>query len=892
MKLYKIFKSFSLLIVFLFVSNTSYGQSIDSLVSQLGAAGSSQQEEIMRMLDQNGTLEQDRLVDTPQNLTQGQLTQVLMKPEPSKEVELGIQKYGYNIFSGVSQPFSSIITVPSNYLIGIGDEIEILFLGSENKKANLTVNREGTIFVPDIGPISIAGLTFSQAKELLQTRIKNQKIGVDASITMGKLRPIQIFITGDASNPGAYLVNSLSTLTNALFVSGGIKEIGSLRKIEVKRNGIVVSRFDLYKFLMNGDNSSDIRLEPGDVIFIPPVGQRVTVKGEVVREAIYELIGGESLDTVISYAGGLLPSTDKSRVELRRFSDSNIELFNIDLLDLDQSKFKITNGDDIKFSPILEEMQNFVYLEGYVRRPGYIQWKESMTVSDVISIDKDIINQTDLRYAILVSESFPLGELSFRPFNLSNALQNKKSEEDLKLNPRDTILLFSSRLNEDDECSFLSASLNQSCIAIQETIEMELEANKEEIENEEAPDQNLEDSVGEDDSYENLLAVIMDAYDLELTDAITLDERIRENNEQEKKLEVGRMGNRNLILSPFIAIHKEQTSGFGERKILEIQGAVKFPGTYPADGSQSVKDIINAAGGFITSSFRGKAEVISKTVDVTGEVIFVQEEIDLINDLQRKIGPETELNIKQIKKNEYYVEITGEVRFPGKYAIANDETISSLIERAGGLTLEAYPDGAFFSRDKLRKLEEERLAEAQKVLEKEILVASTAELGSIENPAVLAQLSQAVSNIRATGRLVIDLEGILNESQRDISLENLDSLNIPKKSFDITVIGEVNRQTSHVFFDDKDKNEYIELSGGFTAFADERGSYVVSANGSIRKGSDNAFFRSGVNDLQPGDTIVVPANIRATNRIKTVNELTNIIYQLSVAAAAVSSFNN
>ena len=229
---------FYLLSIFIIFSQTLYSQSMDSLVSQLDGMNPEQQRDVLEMLQGSGNLNDSPLGNTPDSsmtLEQLQQEQLLLQQlalEPKEELEEGeVPKFGYDLFSGRPQPLSSStkIIVPSNYLIGVGDEIEILFLGSENRIANLIVNREGSIFVPDIGPITIAGLTFKEAKELLKTRIRNQKIGVDASISMGKLQPIQIFITGDAFNPGAYLVNSLSTLTNALFVSGGVKEIGSLQ---------------------------------------------------------------------------------------------------------------------------------------------------------------------------------------------------------------------------------------------------------------------------------------------------------------------------------------------------------------------------------------------------------------------------------------------------------------------------------------------------------------------------------------------------------------------------------------------------------------------------------------------------------------------------------------
>ena len=178
-----------------------------------------------------------------------------------------------------------------DYLLGPGDTLQILIYGSSNASYSLEINRDGRINFPELGPISLTGLTFVEAKELLLKRISNQFIGVEASISLGELRSIQIFILGEAYKPGAYTVSSLSTITNALIVSGGVSNIASLRNIQLKRAGKVVVTLDLYDLLLKGDISGDLRLHAADVIFISTVGDLVSVDGEVLRPAIYELKG-------------------------------------------------------------------------------------------------------------------------------------------------------------------------------------------------------------------------------------------------------------------------------------------------------------------------------------------------------------------------------------------------------------------------------------------------------------------------------------------------------------------------------------------------------------------------------------------------------------------------
>ncbi|MDH3588093.1 MAG: polysaccharide export protein, partial [Gammaproteobacteria bacterium] len=221
-----------------------------------------------------------------------------------------LERFGSSLFEGVPTTFAPAtdIPVPTDYVIGPGDTVIVQLYGKENERYELAVTRDGQLSVPSIGPVSVTGLTFADMRSDLLTRIGEQMIGVEASITLGELRSIRVFVLGDAERPGSYTVSGLSTVTNALFVSGGINEQGSLRRIQLKRQGRVVQTLDLYRLLLHGDTRGDVRLQPGDAIFIPPIGKTVGVGGEIVRPAIYELRQEKTVDEVIALGGGLLPS--------------------------------------------------------------------------------------------------------------------------------------------------------------------------------------------------------------------------------------------------------------------------------------------------------------------------------------------------------------------------------------------------------------------------------------------------------------------------------------------------------------------------------------------------------------------------------------------------------
>jgi protein involved in polysaccharide export with SLBB domain len=226
-----------------------------------------------------------------------------------------LKQFGYDLFEGVPSTFAPVsdIQVPMDYIVGPGDTLVIQLYGNEPQTYELTVERDGRINFPKIGPIMVTGMTFDAARGTIEGRVAKQLIGSRVSVTMGDLRSIRVFVLGEAEKPGSYTVSGLSTMTNALFVSGGVKKIGSLRNIQLKRDGRLVSTLDLYDLLLHGDNSADHQLLPGDVIFIPPIGNTVAVFGSVRRPAIYELKTEKTVGQAIALAGGLSSASDAQR---------------------------------------------------------------------------------------------------------------------------------------------------------------------------------------------------------------------------------------------------------------------------------------------------------------------------------------------------------------------------------------------------------------------------------------------------------------------------------------------------------------------------------------------------------------------------------------------------
>ena len=295
----------------------------------------------------NFQMQEEKIVrDKPKNL--------LSVAEP-KLLNNELKSFGYDLFEKAPTTYAPATDIPisPNYIIGPGDNIEVLLYGNQSDDFTLQVNREGEVYFPSIGPISVAGLSFQDMKSVLLQRIDNQLIGVEASITLGILKSIQVFVLGEAFQPGTYTISALSTLTNALFASGGVKENGSLRNIRLNRNGQLLVEFDLYDLLLRGDTSKDMRLQSGDVIFIPTLDRTAGIDGEVRRPGVYELVDDENLEDLISFAGGLLPSAHKSSAQIERVhSFDGITMIDTDLNQIASSAIELKDGDIFYAYPI------------------------------------------------------------------------------------------------------------------------------------------------------------------------------------------------------------------------------------------------------------------------------------------------------------------------------------------------------------------------------------------------------------------------------------------------------------------------------------------------------------------------------------------------------------
>jgi polysaccharide export outer membrane protein len=730
-------------------------------------------------------------------------------------VEQELKPFGYDLFAA-EVPITFVpttdIPVPSDYVVGPGDTFQIQLIGEGGGWYTLVVGRDGEVDLPELGPVRVAGMRFEDARALLEQHINEQMIGMRGNISMGPLRSIQVFVLGEAVRPGAYTVSGLSTITNALFSSGGVKPIGSLRNIELKRNGQMVRRLDLYDLLLKGDTKGDVRLLAGDAIFIPPVGKTVGATGEVRRPAIYELKAGETAEDLVRIAGGLTPEADAATARVERIDATRNRTFiTLDLETGRDGSVQLRSGDIVQVDAIRDSLENAVRVLGHVHRAGGLQYRPGMRLSDAIRSLDELKPLADTHYVLIRRETGPNRNVSAVSADLASAFADPASDQNVMLQARDTIHVF----------------------------------------------------------------------------------------------ELAR--SRDRIVTPILAELDRQSSGGEPQQVVSVAGRVKIPGDYPLEPGMTVSDLLRAGGGLDQAAYVDEAELTRYQVSGGNRRESVQTNVRLddvsagLASADIALQPFDHLVIKEIPEwaAQASMQILGEVRFPGEYPIRRGETLRSVIERAGGLTDLAFREGSVYTRRDLMEREQRQLEVLAERLQRDLAAlslqqAQAGEAGATQTITAGQDLLADLRSTKPVGRLVISLDqslAALPGAPLDILVRDGDQLLIPRQSQEVTVIGEVQNATSHLYREGLNRDDYIKMSGGVTQRADSGRTFIIRADGSVAAAETGAWFsRSTPKDIRQGDTIVVPLDAERMRPLTSWLSITQVLYNIAVAVAAVNSF--
>lgn len=814
------------------------------------------------------------------------------KVNVSEKDEQGLKRFGLDLFAGSPTTFAPIsdVPVPADYTVGAGDEIVIQLFGKENTTHRLRVNRAGIINFPSLGPVQVAGMTFSDVRDSLNQRVKEQMIGVRSDISLGEMRTMQVFVMGDAYKPGAYTVSALTTISQAIYYSGGFSESGALRNVQLKRNGQVIRKLDMYDLLLKGDARNDVRLLPGDVVFIGALGNTISIDGEVNRPAIYEVKSGETYKQAIQMAGGFTANAYSDQIEVKRYAAKGArDALTLNFSQSHDQQTKVKGGDAVNVLKKSEELTRYVQIEGDVRHPGFIEWKNGLRIADLFqSVDTSFNSTADVNYAVVVREINPQRDIEVYQVNLANAILSPSSKDNLKLNSRDRVLVFNRFNNED-----LDTLADQDTVTKAKTLEQaqfkaELDQQKEQ--------EVMGSSVAISSATDNMPMGRSSTEESEQPKIIFRGKEITKED-----FDALKQNTRRTLLAP-VLLQLQQQSRLGlAPQIAEVFGEVKHPGRYPLTPRMSVSTLIEAAGGLTYNAFTINAELARTVISSKDERASIDvERIDLRKAIQGGTADDAilvgrdRLNIleKPNVKLQSTVTLQGEVRFPGTYTVRQGETLGELLERAGGLTEFAHPQGAIFTREALRLQEQKLLnqyaADMRAETAKKTFRADSNMSSVISDPEKTLAFVEEASKSKALGRMVVQLNRILkDERSADFMLEDGDFLFVPTFRNTVSIMGEVQVPITYLLDNKLDVDDYLNKAGGAKKQADEDRIFVVRADGSVYKPTSGYWFGNNNEELKAGDTIVVPIDTDYRDALSTWTAATQILYQTGVAINAL-----
>lgn len=739
--------------------------------------------------------------------------------------------FGANLFKNIPSTFAPVDNIPvtPDYVIGPGDEIHILGWGQINVDLALTVNRNGTIDIPRVGAVNVAGVKYQDLVPYLKTSFGRIYRNFELTATLGRLRSIQIFVVGQARSPGTYTVSSLSTLVSAIFAAGGPSSAGSMRSIQLKRDNRVVTDLDLYDLLLQGDKSRDTKLLPGDIIQFSPVGPLVAMTGAVNVPGIYELKQNTPLFDVVRWAGGFSTTAQGQKVTVERIEDRKsrkVDEFSLDVSGLSRP---LKDGDLVTVYSLVPRFDNAVTLRGNVAQPGRFPWRPGMRVGDLIPSKEALLSRD---YWIRRNQVVGLDPGVARILTEQSATGTHLTVEELnerrmRGNEQDQTIgdAIRRRQTEAEAARFLDPTQASSAV---QSLRLQSAAR--------SADQQLEDSTKAE-------AAKIEAANVEAarTEALKLVNRIkpsplevdwdyavieRMNLEDLStklvpfSLEKALQGDpeQNLPLQPgdVVTIFSKddlQVPVSKKTKYVRLEGEINHAGVYQVAPGETLRQLLTRVGGFTPNAY-----VYGSVFTRESTRIEQQKNLDeALNRLERDIG---------------------------RYNIVRAQNVTT-------------PEDA-------ASLKPQYDSEQQ----------------------LVARLRQ----IKATGRIVLELpEDSGVKDIPDIVLEDGDRFLVPPPPSMVSVLGSVYVENSFVYRPDKRVSDYLAQAGGLTKGADNSSVYLMRADGSVVSKQQSGFFMNRFDStrVMPGDSIVVPDQLDRTTLTRDFKDIAQIFYQFGLGAAAI-----
>lgn len=875
--------------------------------------------------------------------------------------------FGYGLFGGRRSTFapSDNIAATPDYAVGSSDEILIRVWGSVEIEAQVTVDRAGQINLPKVGTFSVNGIRVGELENYIRSKIGRIYKGFDLNVSMGKLRPIQIYVVGHARRAGSYYVSGLSSLVHGLFASGGPSANGSMRHILLKRRGVQIADLDLYEFLLRGAKNADVRLQAGDVIVIPPAGPRVALLGATTQEAIFELDGSKRnvLKDLIDLIGGKFEVTTSALLAgLERIDPSRTPSRLIAQISLDDAGLAtaLKDGDIVTLYPIGSRFENLVVLERHGAPNIRLPWRAGMRIKDLLERDAILTDaywkrvmkgrtlsgprtfEVNWEYATLQRLETHELKTELRSFRLDLALAGN-AQENMELQPGDIINIYG--VDEVPPQAQDSVALGGSVFGQTQRFTWR-------------PNMTVKDIL-RDEKWLNERYQLFRKRGLEQGGGITVPASFVLNWEYAT---IHRLDNRyikadliafrldraldgdpieNLKINPgdIITLYGADDEIPEAKDSIYINGSVfKRAIRFPWRKNVTVKDILrdekwltgrydywNKVTGSdskvrinwdYASITRRSEENLTKNMDSFNLWRALKEpgskdNITLQPGDAITLYTSQDISLPQSRRARV-VTVEGEVGAAGAYQLKDGETLRQLLLRAGGVTQQAYVYGTVFTRDSIRRQQQERLEKAIRLYEDRLLTEEAAEAA---NAAASSNINAADAQIaavkirhqreqlsrlktqKAMGRLALELsveaKGVIDLP--DVPMEDGDRIFVPNRNHFVMAVGAVHNDNSILWREGRTVGEALEVAG-LSEDADEDNAFLVRADGTVisrsnRSGLFSSMFNSFSSiELMPGDVVVMPDKIQKatfwTTFVSGLKDWSQILYQFGLGVAA------
>ena len=642
-------------------------------------------------------------------------TSVLENPQPdSRELAQENQVFGRNIFNTRNLTFEPSVNIatPPNYRLGPGDEVIIDIWGTSQNTIRQQISPDGTINIEKIGPVSLSGMTVSEANEYLKRVLGKTYSGLDAPngtleirLTLGNTRTIQINVMGEVVQPGTYALSSFSTVFHALYRAGGVSDIGSLRNVQVTRNGKTVAKVDVYDFIMKGKTQDDIRLQEGDVIIVPAYEALVQISGNVKRPMRFEMKKNETLATLIGYAGGF--SADAYTRSLRVVRQNGEEYEINTVKEIDYSAYPMRNGDVVTAEAILNRFTNKLEVRGAVYRPGIYQLNgEINTVRALVNEAKGLTGDAFTNRAVLQRER---EDLTTEIISVDVRSIMAGTSPDIPLQKNDILYIPSIHDLEDrgDVAIFGEVAKPDSY------------------------------SYSDNMTLEDLIIRAGGLRESASTVRVDVSRRIKDPKSTHSTDSIGQMftfalkdgfvidGEQGFTLQPYDQVFVRRSPGYQAQQNVQVTGEVIFGGTYAMTTTEErLSDLVKKAGGATPKAYLRGAKLIRVANDEEkkrmrdvinlmnrqfGEAMMdslgirVEDTFSVGIDLEKamaKPGSEYDLVLREgdvlsVPKLNNTVKVNGAVMMPNTVGYLSDKNANYYLDQAGGYALNAKKSKKF-----------------------------------------------------------------------------------------------------------------------------------------------------------------------------------------------------